>query len=157
MLNLFDATGSTSLVLFNSGLSSFINDGNNFGIGTTSPANSFVVKTGTDNKGIELISATDKLHVLLQSNNGIGGQFLLKDAASTNQIVLLNGASGHGFYNTGGKFHFGGTSTATEQVEITGSIDISGVYKVGGVAGVSFGPSAVTSITVVGGIITAIS
>jgi len=45
-----------------------------------------------------------------------------------------------------------------EAVDALGSINASVGYKVGGVAGVSsFGPSAVTSITVVGGIITAIS
>ena len=48
-------------------------------------------------------------------------------------------------------------ASTTERVDILGNANVSGVYKVGGVAGVNFGPSAVTSITVVGGIITAIS
>ena len=121
VLNLFNSTGSASLVLFNSGPFSFITDGKNFGFGTSSPTNSLVVKTNANDKGIELISATDKLHVLLQSDNTVGGQILIKDAAGTTQLVLFNGGAGpgDGFYNTGGDYIFGG-SNATARLHAKG-------------------------------------
>ena len=52
----------------------------------------------------------------------------------------------------------GGALSEQVRIDNVGDFDlINGVYKAGGVAGVSFGPSAVTSITVVNGIVTAIS
>lgn len=157
VMELKDATGSAAVVLFNSGGFSYISDGKPLGVNTKTAESTFVVKELANNGRIELRATDNKLRAYIQSSSAIGGIFVLRNVGDSADVVVFNGASGNGFYDTGGNFHFGGISAGSEKVEITGNIDISGVYKVGGVAGVNFGPSAVTSITVVGGIITAIS
>lgn len=48
--------------------------------------------------------------------------------------------------------------TPATTLTVNGILNVTGIYKANGVSGVaSFGPSVVTSITVVNGIITAIS
>ena len=49
-----------------------------------------------------------------------------------------------------------GTSTPTDKLQVVGTVNANR-YKVNGVAGANFGPGAVTSITVVDGLVTAIS
>ena len=85
--------------------------------------------------------------------------------------TLINGTSGAAGYlfrvdRLGGTYAFTvrgdngnvgiGTSTPTDNLQVVGNLNATR-YKVNGVAGANFGPGAVTSITVVDGLITAIS
>jgi len=73
--------------------------------------------------------ASARLHVK-GAGTGAGVAFLVEDSLGVDRLAVTDG----------------------------GDMDLkTGVYKSGGVSGVSFGPSAVTSITVTNGIVTAIS
>ena len=55
----------------------------------------------------------------LVSYTAAGGQIVIRDAGDTENIIVFNGASGDGFYNTSGDFAFG-TSRASARVQVSG-------------------------------------
>ncbi len=87
------------------------------------------------------------------TNSGFTEQVRILDTASASRYITLTGSNG-------GNPAIGvsaGSLAITPAIVGASTMDAT-AYKVGGVSGVAnFGPSVVTSITVVGGIITAIS
>ena len=78
---------------------------------------------------------------------------------SAGSIIFETQEAGHVIANSGtGNFGIGVTTggAPTEKLDVVGNANVSGVYKVGGVAGVTQ-TGAYTNFTIVGGIITAAS
>jgi hypothetical protein len=76
----------------------------------------------------------------------IAGLFNSTGATNNYAIIVPSGGGNVGI----------GTLTPTDKLQVAGTLDATR-YKVGGIPGANFGPGAVTSITVVDGIVTAIS
>lgn len=126
------------MVLFNTGTQSFINDGNNFGIGTDNPGTKLVVKAA-NNQGYELRSLTDQLHVQILTSSSVGGQFVLKDVAGTTQLVVFNGAVGS-FINNSKDFGIGISSSFDARLHVQGVDETSSnfTFLAEGSAGTDF-------------------
>lgn len=97
-------------------------------------------------------------YVTLSSNNPSAGRWTYMDSE-----IYMSGGYGAKFANArndapncGIKWGAAGVVKITDASTGRGTLDAAG-YQVGGVAGANFGPGPATSITVVNGIITAIS
>jgi len=134
--------------------SSYINTGFNFGVGTTTPALRLSVEGAAGIAGLaDFSSGTGRVVVIKDYLNHAVMDFSNSTAPTT--ILGRFYTGGDSWFNTVGNFGFG-TITPTDKLQVVGTVNAT-AYKVGGAAGANFGPGAVTSITVVNGIVTAIS
>lgn len=112
-------TGASVIASINSGGNSFIIDGNDFGIGTSSPTTKLTVKSA-NNEGIQILDQDDDVMILMQHDNSIGGQFVMFDQTGSTVQVLYAGAAGS-FVNVPNKnFGVGLSSSITAQLTVAG-------------------------------------
>lgn len=140
------STGAGSSITMASPLSST----NNFNVNTTK----FAVNatTGASSFANTLAIGGTALNNSAFAVNGTGQTFFATFSDFSSTTLTIAGS--------GGTITLVPTTTLaiTGNQTVSGTLDVTGVYKAGGTSGVaSFGPSIVTSITVKNGIITAIS
>ena len=143
-LALYDDAVAQKVFLKSKGNSSFT--GGNLSVGTTAAVQSFNLASAAGNAGISL------------NNTGVNGVEYLLTSHSTGSFQIYdldNVAARLYIQKTTGNVGIG-TTSPTDKLQVVGTVNAT-AYKVGGAAGANFGPGAVTSITVVNGIVTAIS
>jgi hypothetical protein len=106
-----------------------LNTNGNLGIGTTSPASKFEIKSSAANNlgGLLLrATSTDNFPAILYENSGNGGTLDLYNAASLTTRISSNGDS----YFTGGNVGIG-TATPTGSLQVHGTLSISNNAVIG--------------------------
>ena len=142
--------GLSNTILTSGGASYFSGTNATLSVGSSTTFGTFsVIKSAATNQNLTFVGINGGRACVTSVNPTNGMYFEVYDGSPKARLS----ANSNSFVSN----NFGiGTAAPTDKLQVAGTVNAT-AYKVGGVAGANFGPGAVTSITVVNGIVTAIS